>query len=118
MTCRHQPGDPECGASYHALRTSATPDVENYDILDAVPVKSHLVCKVQYPSCAKCAYEGVKILVYENTTPVDAMRWRRIDPHFADPSLRTPKEAPSPAARFPASDDGWKRAIIFAREIL
>jgi hypothetical protein len=71
---------------------------------------------VRYPNCAACAYEGSKILVLLNRTLKDAIKWRRIDPHFRDPAKQAgPLEAPGPAARFPGSRDGWIDAIAYAR---
>lgn len=36
------------------------------------------------PSCARCAYEGNKVLVYLNTSAITALKWNIIDPHFSD----------------------------------
>lgn len=140
MTCRHNPHDPTCtsyksraaeaqaflterarvegrGASVVWPPPSDRPDAERYEIVDVEAVGHHLVLKVSYPSCAKCAYEGQKVMVFLNTTPADALRWKRIDPHFRDPSdPTTSTSAPSPAARFPASLSGWVHAITYARE--
>ena len=64
-------------------------------------------------------------MVFLNTTELDVLRWKEIDPHFrpqkeegtqyAKGALKDPKKAPSPAARFPASDEGWKDAIEYTR---
>jgi hypothetical protein len=138
MTCRHRPGDPNCG-SYQAHIDSAkrlleetksadTPDASNFDIEDVKQIGGHLVLKVRYPNCARCAYEGVKVMVFLNTTTIHAMRWKTIDPHFraprqpialdgpADRNLvaRLAREAPSPAARFPGNDTGWYDACAYA----
>jgi hypothetical protein len=137
MTCRHKTGDPNCttqnpGLLYqqqHASEvrrleqeleklTNNTPDAENYEILDAVQVKSHLVCKVRYPSCENCSYEGIKIMVFEGVSALSALKWKRIDPHFSDPSSKSlPTHAPAPAARFPANTKGWNRALKFAESM-
>ena len=92
-----------------------TPDPDDYEVLRVEVISPHMVLRVRYPSCARCAYEGEKVLVLLHTRPVDAMRWRRIDPHFRDPSATSPTEAPPPAARFPASDEGWADAVKYAR---
>jgi hypothetical protein len=133
MTCQHQPGDPACG-SYareraaqerhnaqvreNALRDALaqmTQDASRFEIVDAVSVGAHLVLKVKYPNCDKCAYEGHKVMVFLNTTAFDALKWRTIDPHFRAPDVkRLPSEAPSPAARFPASSAGWTDACAWA----
>jgi hypothetical protein len=137
MTCRHAKGDPNCSShpsnvaarvrdevaaerrDFEAKRAEAetkTPDAERYEIVDTVRVGPHLVAKVLYPNCKKCSYEGNKVMVWLNVTEADALRWRRIDPHFRDPGAqRSPREAPGPAARFPASDDGWHDALSYAR---
>lgn len=39
------------------------------------------------------------------------------DPHFRDGKL-TKKATPSSVARFPASAEGWKNAISFARSLI
>jgi hypothetical protein len=132
MTCRHSPGDPNCGSHPRnvAARLSeehqrelakvraaipATPDSEKYDVVDVQRVDQHLVVKVLYPNCSKCSYEGHKVMVFLNVTEADVLRWRKIDPHFRDPTAtRSPREAPTPAARFPASKAGWSDAIAYA----
>ena len=54
-------------------------------------------------------------MVFLNVSEADVLRWRKIDPHFRDPKAsRTPKEAPPPAARFPASKEGWADALVYA----
>jgi hypothetical protein len=125
MTCRHSAYDPNCSSfkSHEAsirkairdeVRDELTPDADKYEVIDAEPVGAHLVMRVRYPNCAKCAYEGVKILVFLNVPVKDALKWKRIDPHFRG-DKHTAREAPSPAARFPASDQGWQDAMDYAR---
>ena len=95
---------------------ATTPDAANYAIEDAVEVGDHLVIKASYPNCAACSYEGNKVMVFLSTTTLQALKWRQIDPHFRDPKApRPPTSAPGPAARFPASPDGWQDAIDFAK---
>ena len=167
MTCRHAPGDTNCGqtvggvawlanqghdqeseersrklieaerdkAQAEARRLSGvlskfqraagtdeppeTPDSHNYEILEHSQVSQHLVLKVQYPNCAKCSYEGTKILVYEGVSVGDALLWRVIDPHFQDAKkARSKKEAPGPSARFPGSETGWNDALAYAADVL
>jgi hypothetical protein len=128
MTCRHAADDPACSSYPHRVNearrlveqdaertgTSSTPDAARFEILEAQQVGAHLVLKVQYPNCARCAYEGVKVMVFLNVQATDALRWNRIDPHFRNeqPTSRT---APSPAARFPASEEGWLDALFYAQ---
>jgi hypothetical protein len=74
-----------------------------------------MVMKVKYPNCSICAYEGNKVMVFLNTKALDVLKWKKIDPHFRDLKLKnTTREAPSPAARFPASDEGWQDAVSYA----
>lgn len=129
MTCRHGPHDPACGSYARGLKDAhefiaereriegkvATPDAERFEVVEVEPVGSHLVMKIKYPSCAACAYEGEKVMVFLNTTLVQAIRWRKIDPHFREGLAFSVTEAPSPAARFPGSHDGWVDATAWAR---
>lgn len=93
---------------------SFTPDNTKFKIEDIQEVEKHLVIKVSYLNCKTCSYEGNKVLVYLNTSITSVLKWRIIDPHFSDKKPSSVKEAPSPNARFPASNDGWKDAISFA----
>lgn len=142
MICRHTKGDPSCSShpdhpdnpSNRRYETSApsvygspgfgyaaatveTPDSEKYTIERFERVGDHVVLDVLYPNCKKCAYEGHKVMVFLNVTEMQAMRWRIIDPHFRDAKkkLHSVAEAPSPAARFPASVEGWDDAIDYAQ---
>jgi hypothetical protein len=93
-----------------------TPDPDKYEVLDVEEVGHALVLLVKYPSCKRCSFEGDKILVYQGVKLKEVVLWKRIDPHFGDPTMkRTPTEAPSPSARFPASPEGWKHAMAYAR---
>jgi hypothetical protein len=108
-------------ANAHAAELAArSPNPDAYAIEEVEQVGEHLVMKVRYPNCAKCAYEGSKVMVFLDTTLKSAIKWRRIDPHFRAPGTpatlpATQTEAPSPAARFPASRDGWSDALTYAR---
>jgi len=121
MTCRHASGDPNCSSSknYRApyeAREPATPDSGNYTIEDVARVGTHLVLKVKYPNCRECTYEGNKIMVFLDVSEADALRWRKIDPHFRDPKgVIASREAPSPVARFPGNAAGWCDAIAYAQ---
>jgi hypothetical protein len=127
MTCRHRKGDPSCSSHPDNVRAHyreeqaraaaalpATPDSEKYSIEDVARFGPHLVLRVRYPNCARCSYEGVKVLVYLNVTEIQVLRWRKIDPHFRDKPVSA-NEAPGPAARFPASKEGWADACAYAR---
>lgn len=118
MVCRHEKGDPNCSSSPNYRRLyeetqTVTPDSTRYSIEEVERVGPHLVMKVKYPNCARCAYEGVKVLVFLNVTEAQVLKWRRIDPHFRG-AKSLAQEAPSPAARFPASAEGWRDALDYA----
>lgn len=91
-----------------------SPNPDEFKIVDYEQVDKHLVLKVRYPSCKKCAYDQCKVMVFLNATMKRALAWTRIDPHFREEKNASP-EAPSPAARFPASLEGWSDAIAYAR---
>jgi len=121
MTCHHDPGDPACsstqaryGSSYEPPRT---PDIEKYTIEDLVRFNEYMVLKVKYPNCSKCAYEGTKVLVLPSVPELEVLRWQAVDPHFRDPNDKSflIKKAPAPVARFPASPEGWKDALAYAK---
>lgn len=126
--CRHAPGDPNCGSSGRAadyqeirslrekLQRLEGPKADEFEIIDFEQVDQHMVVKVRYPSCANCAYEGVKVLVFCGVTAKDALLWKKVDPHFREPTRTFDKrQAPSPAARFPASPEGWQDALAYAK---
>lgn len=135
MTCRHKAGDPNCSSFPNVeeyrqreaeLRKElaergnmpATPDSEKYLVLDVAQVGDNLVLRVKYPNCAKCSYEGEKVLVYLDVTPMQALKWKKIDPHFQKRELTRPvTEAPGPDARFPASPMGWADALDYAKAV-
>jgi hypothetical protein len=113
MTCRHPPGYHDNDAP--AYPEPKTPDKKSWEVEDFHRVGPHLVLKVRYPNCVLCSYEGNKVLVFLDTPEEVVVRWREIDPHFRDPKIKIAKhQAPTPAARFPASAEGWKDAIAYA----
>lgn len=131
MTCRHAPNDPSCSShpnnKVYAEQASAlrkrysvrkelsdSPDADDYEIEEISRVGPHLVIRAKYPSCVKCAYEGNKVMVFLDVPETAVLKWRRLDPHFRADAPKSAKEAPSPAARFPASSDGWADAIAYA----
>ncbi len=122
MICRHSSNDPSCSSHRDYVEPRpyvappVTPDASSYTIEEIEKVGPHLVVKAKYPNCRSCAYEGQKVMVFLNVGLEQAIHWRKIDPHFRDPKLRPIKsEAPSPAARFPGSADGWVDALSYAR---
>lgn len=95
-----------------------SPDPTNYEIVDAVETTNgNLVIKARFPSCAKCSYEGTKVLVYFKVNALTAIKWKELDPHFREGTEKDPRKAPSPAARFPASGEGWLQAMAFAANV-
>lgn len=118
MTCRHGPGDLNCSANAHVLKRmteaynaeqAGVNNASNYSIVDAKRIEDHLILKVRYPSCKNCSFEGDKVMVFLNVSEIDSMRWKKTDPHFRE-SSNIPEEAPSPAARFPPTKEGWADA--------
>jgi hypothetical protein len=114
----------DAAASYRKREealAARTPDASRFDIEDVAQVGRHLVMRVKYPNCVKCAYEGLKVMVFLNVGLQDAIKWKRIDPHFrapirhAQPLTNYLRDAPSPAARFPGSSDGWADALAYAK---
>jgi len=66
-------------------------------VLEAEQVGAHLVMRVEYPNCSKCSYEGIKVLVFEDVGPLQALKWSSIDPHFSDRKGKSPTpERPPP----------------------
>lgn len=138
MTCRHGPNDPNCSShnvgpfsefernreveikrmleSQGWGKLPTTPDSSNYQIDRFERIGAHLVLRVKYPNCSNCSFEGNKVMVFLNVEEKDAIMWRKIDPHFRPGQRRhSNTEAPSPAARFPASDQGWKDALEYTQ---
>lgn len=135
MTCRHTPGDTNCSShpinvrdrqyelderdrekKMKDLASKDTPDSKHYEVVEVSEVEGHLVMKVLYPNCSHCSYEGNKVMVFLNTTALQALKWKQIDPHFRD--KKNPVNAlhaPGPDARFPASPDGWIDAVEYAK---
>ena len=136
--CRHDKGDPHCGATHREREYTITPSREKelarelerlrkdleamtprndqYQILDVCRVGAHIVYRIKYESCTKCTFEGEKILVWLNVSESVAVRWRVIDPHFRPKGEASPASiAPGPDARFPATDEGWNDALAYAK---
>jgi len=98
-----------------------SPNPDEYSVEDVEQVGLHLVMKVRYPGCARCDFERCKVMVFLGVDLKAVIRWRRIDPHFRSSVVQehhpvpAGREAPSPAARFPASAAGWTDALEYAR---
>lgn len=95
------------------VKDESTPDNSNFEIMDFQEVGPYIALKVKYESCPACSYEGTKILVYLASIK-QVVSWKVIDPHFTDKAPGK-KHAPSPLARFPASDIGWEDALAFLK---
>jgi hypothetical protein len=76
------------------------PDPTNYVITESLQIGNVLLVKIRYPDCTN--YEGLKILVYENTNVRKLLAQRKIDPHFSENA-----KYKSPLARFEPTDHGW-----------
>lgn len=90
-----------------------SPNPDEYEVIEVKAVENNLVMKVRYSGCEQCSFDAMKIMVFLDVDLAAAIKWRRIDPHFDD-KPRSDKEAPSPAARFPATDRGWQDALSYA----
>lgn len=97
---------------------AARVDNTQYTVCNFYWAGAYLVLTVQYPSCQDCAYEGTKILVYKDVANIDLLNWREIDPHFREPQVKKPSQAPSPIARFPASVEGEIHARMFVNALV
>lgn len=94
-----------------AFSKSQEPNYSNYRILQTHFQEGFLIIKIQYDDHKKESnYKGIKILVFEKVDINQALMWRKIDPHFKEQTIEK-SEAPSPIARFPASEKGWKDAL-------
>jgi len=91
-----------------------TPDNTKFQILRTEELAGNLILEVLYPNCSDCSYEGRKVMVFFGLSLQEAILWRKIDPHFRAPQAPEPHEAPSPAARFPATTEGWSAACQMA----
>lgn len=92
-------------------------DTSSYTIQDVAETNDYLVLKILYThpdgkAQPGCTFSGVKILVFEGVSAIDALKWRTIDPHFREKASGS-NAAPSPIARFPGNDKGWEHAIAF-----
>lgn len=91
---------------------SSNPDPNNYKIIKAHENKGYLVLKINYPDCNN--YEGNKILVFENTTLIELINQKIIDPHFFQDKSN---KYISPIARFIPTENGWAMALSFVETL-
>jgi len=93
-------------------------DVKSFDVEDVLALEGYLILKVKYVhpdgrTQKGCTFEGVKVMVYQNVDLTDVIKWRQIDPHFVEKKSTNKKKAPSPIARFPGNEQGWRDAYMF-----
>jgi len=77
-----------------------SPNPDEFKIVDYEQVDKHLVLKVRYPSCKRCAYDACKVMVFFDVTMKKALSWTRIDPHFREEE-DVGHQAPSPRVLSP-----------------
>ena len=93
---------------YTCSTQPVAPNPINFEILELVQVRHHVVAKIKYPDCTN--YEGIKICLFLFTTTKEISNLKEIDPHFST-------ELSSPFARFKPNEIGWKMAIELAKMI-
>lgn len=92
-----------------------SPNPDAFHIDEVEQVGEHLVVRVEYPGCVKCSFDKKKVMVFLFVQLKDVLKWKRIDPHFRETTQTSKTEAPSPRARFPATEDGWREALEWAQ---
>lgn len=116
MTCRHRAGDPECSSTkgnyYYQEQNAEVQRLQRQIEEQRALLKKPDNSQFEIIDC----FEGTKVLVYVGSTTLDVIKWRIIDPHFRA-KASGPREAPSPTARFPASDEGWNMAMRFLSQV-
>ena len=86
---------------------------ENYEVMRVESLKGNLVMWVKYPGCTHTPTD--KVMVFLGKTANDALMWKAIDPHFdAEGQVRKMGCSPAPNARFPATEEGWNDALMYA----
>ena len=102
----YQKIEPDLLSSFNNRESLPNPNPLNYEVLRHQRRWGHLVIEIKYLDCTN--YEGKKILVFENTTELDLLNQKLIDPHFSDNPLYH-----SPIARFEPTERGWRMANFF-----
>ncbi len=97
------------GISNCSMSTPANPlpapNPTRFRIVEVEQFGSALVAMVHYPDCTN--YEGRKILVYADMTPIELLRKSTLDPHFTKES--------GPVARMEPTPRGWSLAQQLAK---
>jgi len=85
--------------------SNPNPDPANYSILGSYYSENtgRLAVRIRYPDATN--YEGVKVLVYRDTTLAQLKEQKTIDPHFSEST-----RFKSPFARFEPTKVGWEMA--------
>lgn len=94
----------DSGADRTPTPTPPNPDPSNYKIMNHLQYGENLLIKVKYIGCTN--YEGLKVLLFKDTTLEQLKSQGRIDPHFS-----YNKEYKSPIARFEPTRAGWEMGL-------
>lgn len=84
------------------------PDPKVFKIVNQEVIGKFLLLQVQYPNCKN--FEGSKILLYRNVSPLDLLVQGELDPHFSNKEKYI-----APVARFIPTGEGWLMAKMFAQ---
>jgi len=85
------------------IRAPNAPDLENFTVVNRLPVGRYTVVKVHYPGCVN--YGGQKILLFRDLPD----QLTALDPHFCENKLCL-----SPVARFVPTAEGLRLALLLA----
>lgn len=104
----HQKGYKEGHAAALKEWRDSSPDPKVFKIIKKESIGKYLLLFVHYPNCKN--FEGNKILVYCNVSPLDLLEQGELDPHFSDKEKYI-----APIARFVPTDSGWQMAQRFVQ---
>lgn len=80
------------------------PDPKQFSVEKIKRFRPYTVLEVTYTGCT--TFDGRKVLVYQDLPEIN--RIIDLDPHFQESGV-------SPVARFPATKEGWKDAVEYAK---
>lgn len=106
-TCTQEHVTPALKRKLAEFERLPNPDPANWKIERVEQIGPNLAIELAYPDCKN--FEGKKVMVYLNTTLVDLVNQKKIDPHFSND-----KKLKSPFARFEPTKDGWEMAVHIA----
>jgi hypothetical protein len=95
-----------CGAAFAPIAPAPNPDPSRFEITHIENFGTCVLAVVSYLDCTN--FEGVKVLLYVNTTIPEVRNQGALDPHFSETGL-------SPFARFKPTEDGLRVAKELAR---